>query len=99
MIFCGMNWTVSAVFLPEVTAEPSDASSPLASDASASASQIPPRKGKKECGVHRSLAMTPDVSALLFALLVFRRSTQQRGAAVSHDEAGDPPGDDGQEPS
>lgn len=94
-----MNWTVSAVFLPEVTAELEPPDPSHASGASTSAPQIPPRKGKKECGAHQLLAVTPNVSALLFTLLVFRRSTQQHGAAVGHDEAGDPPGDDGREPS
>lgn len=32
-------------------------------------------------------------------ILVFRRCAQQHGAAGGHDEAGDPPGDDGEEPN
>lgn len=43
--------------------------------------------------------MTSHVSVLLFTILVCRRSAQQHGAAVGHDGAGDPPGDDGEEPN
>lgn len=102
ILFCGMNGDASVVFLPEVTDE-SEASAPRpplvphTSDVSTSASRVSRHEGKNERSVHHLLDMTPSASALLFALLVFRRSTQQHGAAVGHDEAGHPPGDDSEE--
>lgn len=97
-----MNGDASVVFVPEVTdeLEPSDPRPPLVphtSDVSASAPQISGQKGKNERSVRHLLDMTPSAPVLLFALLIFRRSTEQHGAAVGHDEAGDPPGDDSEE--
>lgn len=97
-----MNGVASVVFLPEVTDEleasgPRPPLVPHTSDVSTSASQVSRQEGKNERSVRQLLDMTPSASALLFALLGFRCSTQQHGAAVGHDEAGHPPGDDSEE--
>lgn len=51
--------------------------------------------------VHHLSDMTAHVCVcvLLPTILVLRRSAQQHGAAVGHDEEGDLPGDDGEEPN